>query len=251
MLDLSYDTSIDTNYPSFMDRFIHTHALYLFVQWHTHFTIDELKLIVSGTEHDFQTKHATIIATHHLTLPSIVSDEHKFMLLQRGLFGSHLHDSLNSYNQHTIISGTSSSSSSTTPTDHSTFTTLNSILLEVDSKKMATERKSADSHFRLDNRTVHPKCKMCIMAKQILGIHDISFHADNTPCPQKNIDAMAKLVKPPKTVTVTDLTKSTQGRYVPLPLPPGFDTARHCSVTNLWYRVRVRTTLDRSGSLCE
>ena len=59
ILDLSYDISIDTNYPSFMDRFIHTHALYLFVQWHTHFTIDELKLIVSGTEQDFHTQHDT------------------------------------------------------------------------------------------------------------------------------------------------------------------------------------------------
>ena len=89
MLDLSYDIAIDTNYPSFMDRFTHTHALYLFVQWHKHFTIDELKLIIAGTENEFKTKHATIIATHDLTLPSIVSDEHKFWVLQRALYGSH------------------------------------------------------------------------------------------------------------------------------------------------------------------
>ena len=80
IIDLSYDIAIDTNYPSFMDRFIHTHALYLFVQWHTHFTIDELKIIVAGTEQEFQTNHSTIINQHALTLPSMVCDLHKYML---------------------------------------------------------------------------------------------------------------------------------------------------------------------------
>jgi hypothetical protein len=84
--------------------------------------------------------------------------------------------------------------------------------------------------LRLGTTSSHPKCKMCIMAKQVLGIHDISFHPENTACPQKNIDAMAKLVKPTK--TVTDFTKSSQGKYVPLALPHGFDTSRHCS--NCW-----------------
>ena len=68
------------------------------------------------------------------------------------------------------------------------------------------------------------------MAKTVLGIHDISFHPENTACSQKNIDAMAKLVKPAK--PVTDFTKSSQGKYVPLNLPAGFDTSRQCS--NCW-----------------
>ena len=70
MLDLSYDITLDANYPAFMDRFTHTHALYLFVQWHKHFTIDELKLIIAGTENEFKTKHAVIIAAHDLTNPA-------------------------------------------------------------------------------------------------------------------------------------------------------------------------------------
>jgi len=75
MLDLSYDTTLDTSYAAFMDRFTYTHALYLFVQWHTHFTIDDLKLIIAGTEREFSTKHAAIIATHDLSLPSKLSHQ--------------------------------------------------------------------------------------------------------------------------------------------------------------------------------
>ena len=179
MLDLSYDITLDANYPAFMDRFTHTHALYLFVQWHKHFTIDELKLIIAGTENEFKTKHADSIAAHDLTLPSLVSDEHKFWVLQRALYGSHLQPSFNSFDQHTITSE-SSSSSSTTLTEQSSFKTLNAILLQVDSKRTVSERKSADSQMRLDNRIVYAKCKMCIMAKTILGIHDISYHPENT-----------------------------------------------------------------------
>ena len=69
------------------------------------------------------------------------------------------------------------------------------------------------------------------MAKQILNIHDITYHSENTPCPQKNIDATSKLVKPAKAALV-DLTKPTPGKYVPLPLPPGFDMDRQCA--NYW-----------------
>jgi hypothetical protein len=176
MIDLSYDTTIDNNYTSFMDRFIHTHALYLFVQWHKHFTIDELKLIVAGTDHDFLTKHSIIIKEHDLTLPSIVCDHHKYMLLQRALMGSHLHSSLNHFNQQNIQSGTQSSSSSSTPTNKSQFSQLNSVLLQVDARMQASERKSSDSQIRLDNRKQRENCKMCIMAKTKLMINNIKFY---------------------------------------------------------------------------
>jgi hypothetical protein len=228
MIDLSYDTTIDTNYTSLMDRFIHTHALYLFVQWHTHFTIDELKLIVAGSDQDFQTKHSTIINEHGLTLPSIVCDQHKYMLLQRALMGSHLHSSLNTYNQQTITSGTQSSSSSSTSTNTSQFSTLNSILLVVDARMQASERKSSDSQIRLDNRKQKENCKMCIMAKTQLMINSIKYHPENTPCPQKNIELISTLVKPTKS-TAIDSTKTTSGKYVPLPLPTAFDIERECS----------------------
>ena len=77
MLDLSYDTTLDSCYAAFMDRFTYTHALYLFLQWHTYFTIEELKLIIACTEQEFTTKHTDTIAAHDLSLPSLVTDNHK------------------------------------------------------------------------------------------------------------------------------------------------------------------------------
>ena len=154
-----------------------------------------------------------------------MTDEHKLWVLQRALYGSHLHPSLNSFDQHTITNVSSSSSS--TPTEAATFKTLNTILLLVDSKKQPHERKSADTQLRLGNHAAHDKCPMCVMAKQVLQIHDISYHNDNTPCPQKNIDAMSKLLKSPKLVKDIDFTKTSQGKFMAV-LPTGFDTTQHC-----------------------
>ena len=229
MIDLSYDTSIDNNYTSFMDRFIHTHALYLFVQWHNHFTIDELKLIVAGTDQDFQTKHAKTIKDHDLTLPCIVCDHHKYMLLQRALMGSHLHSSLNTYNQQNIQSATQSSFSSSTTTNTSQFSQLNKVLIGVDARMQQSERKSSDSHVRLDNRKPKENCKMCIMAKTKLMINNIKYHSEGTPCPDKNIELISMTVTPHTKLksTVTDSNKP--GKYVPQPLPAQFNSERECS----------------------
>jgi hypothetical protein len=160
-----------------------------------------------------------------------VCDLHKYMLLQRALMGSHLHSSLNTFNQQTITSGTQSSSSSSTSTNTSPFSTLNSILLQVDARMTSSERKSSDSQIRLDNRKQKEHCKMCVMAKTQLMINSIKYHPENTSCPQKNIELISTLVKPAKSAVV-DSTKTTSGKYVPMPLPIGFDVERECA--NCW-----------------
>ena len=141
--------------------------------------------------------------------------------------GSHLHSSLNTYNQQNITSGTQSSSSSSTPTNTSQFSQLNSILLIVDARMQASERKSSDSQIRLDNRKQKENCKMCIMAKTKLMINNIKYHSECTPCPEKNIELISATVKPTTKSTVTDSNKP--GKYVPLPLPDPFNTDRECS----------------------
>ena len=103
ILQLTYDTTKDSDFNQFYDRFTRTHALYLFKLWHQHLSFETIRYILSDLTDD---KFISYLKTHHpnltpiLTrLPDQVNYNARAIQLQRAITGSHLQSSLTTYLQ--------------------------------------------------------------------------------------------------------------------------------------------------------
>jgi hypothetical protein len=105
ILNLEFNTHLDTNFYGYYERHVTTHALFLFKRYHELFSYDECRTIVDTmTDAEFKIIHATIIADNQLVLPDICTEDHRIQVLKAAFKGTHLHDSLQIFNQITQLS---------------------------------------------------------------------------------------------------------------------------------------------------
>ena len=220
ILQLTYDTTKDSDFNQFYDRFTRTHALYLFKLWHQHLSFETIRYILSDLTDD---KFISYLKTHHpnltpiLTrLPDQVNYNARAIQLQRAITGSHLQSSLTTYLQ----------------TSELDLLSLVQILRQADPN--ITKKKSSTVVSQASTR-----CASCECLKQYGNITSLKSHSSSDNCPAQNITILKHYLqstkkptnssKPgPSSIITQQSSVKSKLDYNTL-LPPDFDSVNNCS----------------------
>jgi hypothetical protein len=175
ILNLEFDINVDKTFLGYYERHLITHALLLFKKWHIHLTFDDCKYIVDTmTDAEFATTYAQPIDERGfgpLTLPDICSETHRLQILKAAFKGTHLQETLSTFEQ----------LNSNTHTQ-----TVAELKTALQNKDTCTDirygRKGAKSVSHSDN------CITCKYLKEDLHFDNAVNHPGHEPCPSLNLD---------------------------------------------------------------
>jgi len=222
ILQLTYDTTKDSDFNQFYDRFTRTHALYLFKLWHQHLSFETIRYILSDLTDDgfisYLQKHHPTLTMILTRLPDQVNYNARAIQLQRAITGSHLQSSLTTYLQ----------------------TNLN----ELDLLSLVQNLRQADPNIiKKKSSTVvsqaSTRCASCECLKHDGNITSLKSHSSSDNCPAQNIAILKHYLQPtkkptksskpgPSSIITQQSSVKSKVDYNTL-LPPDFDPVNNCS----------------------
>ena len=177
ILNLEFNTHLDTNFYGYYERHVTTHALFLFKRYHKFFSYDECRTIVDTmTDDEFKITYATIIANNQLVLPDICTESHRIQILKAAFKGSHLHDNLQIFDQITELST-------------QTVEALKTSLANKDNSTEIKYSKSRSSNTQ-SSTSSSDNCIICTYIKMSLSFSNVLLHPGTEACPVKNLDIL-------------------------------------------------------------
>ena len=160
-------------FSQFYTTFVNNCAMYLFSEWYTHFTYNQIREICDTmTTAEFANNYSEKIQEHGLTIPPIVQLPCRQNLIYKAVQNTHLKTTVEIYK-----------SSQPDPNQ------LQPLIQALRDGDFRTSTKS----FPKTTSETSSRCAMCAFIKTELHISNIKLHTSDNPCPSENKTILANV----------------------------------------------------------